>query len=72
MPNIRYSSSGAAIVYTRSENTWREQAKLFLPQIQRNNYNSFGSSVTIDGDTILVAANLLADDDSHNVPLVCL
>ena len=68
LPNNHYYR-GTAFVYTYSGNTWSEQAKLFLPQTQRNNYNSFGSSVAIDGDTILVAANSMADDDPHNVPL---
>lgn len=68
LPNNHYYR-GTAFVYTYSGNTWSEQAKLFLPQTQRNNYNSFGSSVAIDGDTILVAANLLADDNPYNVPL---
>lgn len=68
LPNIGYYG-GTVFVYTYSGGNWSEQAKLFLPQTLMHKSNSFGSSVAIDGDTILLVANLLTEDDPHNVPL---
>ncbi len=43
---------GAAYVYTRSGNNWIEQQKL----VPSGNFVGFGSSVDIDGDTVIVGA----------------
>ncbi|WP_198552528.1 FG-GAP repeat protein [Psychromonas sp. MB-3u-54] len=48
------SGSGAAYVYTRNGTFWSEQAKLTASDA--STADEFGSSVTIDGDTIVVGA----------------
>lgn len=58
---------GTVHVYTRSRDTWALQAKLFVPETQAGNYSSFGFSVAIDGNTILVAASLVRDNP--NIPV---
>lgn len=60
---------GAAFVYTHSRSSWSRQAKLLVPPTLTSKYNSFGSSVAIDNDTILLAANSLSDENPLNVPL---
>ena len=52
--------SGSAYVYTRTGTTWTEQAKLTASDGAAG--DQFGWSVAIDGDTIVVGANL--DDDN--------
>jgi len=47
-------SSGSAYIFTRTGSTWTERIKL-LPSDGRE-YGSFGSSVAISGDTIVVGA----------------
>jgi len=49
------SSSGAAYVFVRSGTTWTQQAKLVASN--PGGQNSFGSTVCIDGDTIVIAAH---------------
>jgi len=46
------NSAGAVHVYTRSGTTWSQQAKLFASDA--NEYDWFGESVALDGDTLLV------------------
>lgn len=55
---------GTVHVYTQSGKTWSLQAKLFVPQSQPGSYSFFGSSVAIDGDTVLIAADSLNVTDS--------
>jgi len=52
-------NNGTAFVFTRTGNTWTEQAKLVAGDGAADDY--FGSSVGISGDTIVVGAHL--DDD---------
>jgi FG-GAP repeat len=47
--------SGAAYVFVRSGNTWTQQA--YLKASNTGAYDSFGWSVAISGDTIVVGAN---------------
>ncbi|MHC4177842.1 MAG: FG-GAP repeat protein [Planctomycetota bacterium] len=47
------SFTGAAFVFTRSEGTWTQAAKLEAGDVSRG---SFGSAVALDGDTALVGA----------------
>lgn len=68
LPSIGYYG-GTAFVYTYSGNTWSEQAKLFLPQTLIHKSNSFGSKVAIDGDTILLTADMYTEDEPKKVPL---
>jgi len=49
------TSSGSAHVYTRTEATWMEQAKLTASDAAAN--DNFGISVAIAGDTIVVGAD---------------
>ena len=48
------SSRGAAYVFVRSGTSWSEQQKLTASTAQANDF--FGSSVAIDGDTVVVGA----------------
>jgi cysteine-rich repeat protein len=48
------SNSGAAYVYVRSGSSWSLQQKLIASDGAENDY--FGSSVAIDGDTLVVGA----------------
>nr|WP_315474142.1 FG-GAP repeat protein [uncultured Rhodoferax sp.] len=48
------SGAGAAYVFTRSGSTWSQQAYLKAPNAEAN--DSFGASVAISGDTIVVGA----------------
>ena len=48
------SAAGAAYVFIRSGTSWSQQAKLQASDAQMNDY--FGSSVAIDGDTLVVGA----------------
>ena len=47
-------SPGSAYVFTRSGNTWTQQAK--LTAVDGTAYDYFGRSVALDGDTALVGA----------------
>ena len=48
------TSSGSAYVFTRSGNTWTQQAKLTAPDAAASDY--FGKSVAISGDSVVVGA----------------
>jgi len=48
------SDSGAAYIFTRSGSTWTEQQKIESSDIEVN--DKFGSSVAIDGDSLVVGA----------------
>ena len=54
------SSSGSVYVYVRSNGVWSEQQKLTASDAAQ--YDGFGISVSIDGDTAVIGAN--ADDDN--------
>ena len=43
---------GTVYIFTRTEETWHEQAK--LQAINRQNHDEFGKSVAIDGDTVVI------------------
>jgi FG-GAP repeat len=46
--------SGAAYIYVRSGTNWTQQA--YLKASENLNYNEFGSTVAIDGDTVVIGA----------------
>ena len=50
---------GTVHIYSQLGKTWSLQAKLFVPQTQTGSYSFFGSSVAIDGNTVLIAADSL-------------
>jgi len=50
------TSAGAAYIFTRSGTTWSQQAKIQPSSIEGG--DAFGSSVAIDGDTVVVGARL--------------
>ena len=52
------SGAGAAYIFTRSGTSWTQQAKIISSDIQ--DYDQFGQSVSIssDGNTVIVGANL--------------
>ncbi|MCX6663302.1 MAG: FG-GAP repeat protein [Euryarchaeota archaeon] len=54
--------SGSAYVFTRTGTTWTQQQKLFASNPKE--FNQFGCSVSIDGDTALIGA--LWDNDNGN------
>jgi hypothetical protein len=54
------AESGAAYVFVRSGAAWTQQAKLLAPDGAAG--DNFGAGVSIDGDTVVIGANL--DDDS--------
>jgi len=56
------SASGSVYVYTRSETVWTEQAKLTASDGAEQDF--FGTSVAINGDTIVIGAY---NDDTENV-----
>jgi hypothetical protein len=49
------TNAGAAYVFVRSGTTWTQQA--YLKASNTNGFDSFGDSVAIDGDTIVVGAS---------------
>ena len=49
------SDSGAVYVFTRTDNTWSQQAKLLASNGVVNDF--FGEAVTLDGDTALIGAS---------------
>ncbi|MCI5145605.1 MAG: hypothetical protein D3923_08745 [Candidatus Electrothrix sp. AR3] len=53
-------SSGSAYVFTRTGETWTQQEKLVA--YDASNYDNFGTSVSVDSDTIAVGA--WADDSA--------
>jgi len=58
--NTLASDSGAAYVFTRTGNTWAQQA--YLKASNTGEEDAFGSSVTVWGDTVVVGA----DDESSS------
>ena len=62
-----HKDSGAAYVYVRNKNTWRFQAKLTAKD--GNAGDLFGISVAINGDTVLVGADL-NDERAENAGAV--
>jgi hypothetical protein len=52
--NTGGSDAGAAYVFTRSGSTWTQQQKLVASDAQAG--DSFGTSVGLDGDTVVVGA----------------
>ena len=58
--NAASSNSGSAYVFTRSDGVWTQQAKLTASDAAAN--DTFGNSVSVSGDTIVVGAVL--DDDA--------
>lgn len=50
----RFAAAGAAYVYERGATGWVERAKLFAPDARR--FHHFGTSVAVDGTTMLVSA----------------
>jgi hypothetical protein len=52
--DVGSSGSGAAYVFTRSGGVWTEQAKLLASD--RSDFDFFGSSVALDGDTAIIGA----------------
>jgi FG-GAP repeat len=48
---------GAAYVFTQTGGTWPETARLTTSNIAAGDLSNFGSSVAIDGDTIVVGAS---------------
>lgn len=59
--------NGTVHVYVHRDDTWCLQAKLFVSQNQTSSYSFFGSSVAIDGNTVLVAADSLNTADSSTL-----
>ena len=57
------SNTGAAYVFTRSEETWTQQQKLTATDGAAGDF--FGASVSVDGDTAIVGA-YLADPDEKS------
>ncbi len=55
-----HSAKGSAYVFTRAETTWSQQAKIIASDGAP--LDSFGISVSIDGDTALIGAE--GDDDT--------
>jgi hypothetical protein len=53
-PNESGTWTGAAYVFVRSGTTWTQQAYLKAHQV--NNYDQFGISVAVSGDTVVVGA----------------
>jgi hypothetical protein len=58
-PNESASNAGAAYVFVRSGSTWTQQAYLKAAQVTGS--DSFGISVAVSGDTVVVGAT---DEDS--------
>jgi hypothetical protein len=63
--NNSAADAGAAYVFVRSGSTWRLQAYLKAPNAEAG--DRFGTSVAIDGDTIVVGANL---EDSNQTTII--
>ncbi|MCI5163052.1 MAG: hypothetical protein D3917_13760, partial [Candidatus Electrothrix sp. AX5] len=55
--------SGATYIFTRSGNIWSQQQKLLPTDVEAGDV--FGSSVDIDGDTVLIGA-IFADNKAEN------
>jgi trimeric autotransporter adhesin len=54
-PNENADSSGAAYVFTRNGTTWSQQA--YLKASNTGEFDKFGVSVAVSGDTVVVGAN---------------
>jgi len=52
---VAQADAGAVYIFTRSGTTWTQQAKLVASDAQATDW--FGSSVAIDGDTVVVGAH---------------
>ena len=50
------TSSGATYVFTRSESTWTQQAKLIASDAAANDFFGYSVSISSDGNTALVGA----------------
>lgn len=61
--NDQGTSSGSAYVFTRTGSTWAQQAKLTANDSM--DFDGFGNSVVIDGNTALIGASL--DDDNTKI-----
>ncbi len=60
--NDNGDSSGSAYVFTRSDTSWTQQAKLLASDAAAEDW--FGYSISLSGDTALIGA--LGDDDNGN------
>ena len=60
-----HDRQGTVHVYVCSGDDWCLQAKLFVPPHHRGSYSFFGSSVAIDGNTVLIAADSLNTRSEH-------
>lgn len=60
--NNSSSSSGAVYVYRKVNGLWEHEAYLKAPNAEQNDY--FGTSVSIDGDTLVVGAS--GEDSTTN------
>ncbi len=58
------SGSGSAYVFTRSAGIWTQQARLTAADAAAG--DSFGFSVTVDGNTAVIGAPADDDDDSDS------
>jgi hypothetical protein len=65
------ANSGSAYVFTRSDNTWTQQAK--ISSSDGTNGDTFGIAVSLYGDTAFIGAPLDDDngDDSGSVYVFC-
>ncbi len=64
------SGQGAVYVFVRSGSTWSQQAKLIASNSDNSYTSHFGSSMSIDGDTALIAARGDGADSSHTIAYV--
>jgi len=60
-----YVGAGSAYIFKRVDSTWSQQTKISSMYTTNDNIGaaSFGHSVDIDGDYVIVGANLDGDDD---------
>jgi hypothetical protein len=59
---FREGKTGAAYIFDQSNDSWAEAAKLLPPDEQRT--DMFGSSVSIDGDRVIISANDIGEHGS--------
>lgn len=57
------ASTGAAYVFARSGSIWAQQGPKLLPG-DGSRYSTFGTSVALSGDTVIVGTNARSDVDS--------
>lgn len=50
------TNNGSVYIYTRSSTTWTQQAKLVAPDIVASQLFGFSTSITADGDTVVIGA----------------